>query len=261
MLAGLFASGQLRLTEPAPSRDHSERMLAAAGVALLSTPTDVTMACGQGVAMPLDPVSVPADVSGAAFFIAAASILPGSRLLLPGVGCNPTRTGFGDFLGLSGSLSPTEELGELRSDLIIEAGGDRGEDAGEQMLSGDLIPRLIDEIPVLGVLAAMRSGVTRIREAADLRAKETDRIETTAAMLRELGVRVDTQPDGMDIHGLGGQPFSGGGTVEASGDHRIAMAAAVGALAAEGPVTVRGVDAVDTSFPGFLSTLESVVER
>jgi len=257
MLAGLFASGRLELDEPARSRDHTERMLAAAGIDLLAEPGVVRMDCGQPLRMPGEVIRVPADISAAAFFVVGAYILPGSRLTLPDVGYNETRRGCLEVLS-HGYASTREQLGEERVDLELDNRFGPGEPL---VLSHGLIPRLIDEIPVLAVLAARRPGVSRIRDAAELRAKESDRIKSTSAMLRAFGVPVQTRPDGMDIHGDSDRPLRGGGTIEAMGDHRIAMAAAVGALAADAPVTVRGVEAVDTSFPGFLETLEAVVER
>ena len=258
LLAGLFARGRMGVEEPARSRDHTERMLLAGGVELELLGRAVRMECPQSVCLPPTTLRVPRDVSAAAFFFVAAFLVPGSRIELPGVGHNPTRTGFLDAI-VSISRNSREELGEEVVDLIADQVCD--EPDRPLVLRGADIPRLIDEIPVLAVLAARRRGVSRIRDAADLRAKESDRIKSTAAMLRAFGVQVQTLPDGMDIHGDPDRPLRGGATIDAVGDHRIAMAAAVGALVADAPVTIRSVEAVDTSFPGFLQTLEACVER
>ena len=258
LLAGLFADGRLGLEEPARSRDHTERMLGAAGVELELLGRAIRMRCGQEVRLPTTGLRVPRDVSAAAFFFVAAYLVPGSRIELPGVGHNATRTGFLDAIA-SISRNAREELGEEVVDLVADAAC---HDPDEPLvLRGPTIPRLIDEIPVLAVLAARRRGVSRIRDAADLRAKESDRIKSTAAMLRAFGVDVRTLPDGMDIHGDPERPLRGGCTIDAASDHRVAMAAAVGALAADAPVTITNVQAVDTSFPGFLQTLEACRER
>jgi 3-phosphoshikimate 1-carboxyvinyltransferase len=257
MLAGLFASGRLELDEPALSRDHTERMLAASGVDLFAARGAVRMDCGQPVRVPDVPLRVPADVSAAAFFVVGAYVLPGSQLTLPDVGYNETRRGCLEVLS-HGYASPTEQLGEERVDLRLDNRYGPGEPL---VLRAGIIPRLIDEIPVLAILAARRPGISRIRDAAELRAKESDRIKSTAAMLQAFGVPVRTLPDGMDIHGDPDRPLRGGCTIDAASDHRIAMAAAVGALVADAPVTIRDVEAVETSFPGFLETLEGCCER
>lgn len=258
LLAGLFARGWMGVEEPSSSRDHTERMLAAAGVALDVLGRAVRMECGQPVSLPPGELRVPRDVSAAAFFFVAVFGLPGSRIELPGVGHNETRTGFLDQV-VSIHACPREELGEEVVDLVADSTCDDPD--RPLVLRGADIPRLIDEIPVLAVLASRRRGISRIRDAADLRAKESDRIRSTAAMLQAFGVPVRTLPDGMDIHGDPDRRLRGGGTIDAMGDHRIAMSAAVGALAADAPVTIRSVEAVDTSFPGFLETLEACCER
>ena len=195
---------------------------------------------------------------GTASYFEGAAILPGSELVLPGVGVNPTRTGLLDVLSCSLDSRPAGPLGEEAADLHPASPVDPPP-AFE--LAGALVPRLIDEIPVLGVLAARSNGVSVIRDAADLRAKESDRIESTAQMLRALGVSVEIRPDGLLIEGCPERPLRGGVTIDACGDHRIAMSAAIAALVADAPVRIEGVDAVETSFPGFLSSLESCIER
>ncbi|MCP4870829.1 MAG: 3-phosphoshikimate 1-carboxyvinyltransferase [Proteobacteria bacterium] len=259
MLASLFATGDLAYNADHGSRDHTERLMQACGVTGQFSPGAVRMACGQSIVMPTGELTVPADVSASAFFWVAASILPGSELLLPDVGINPTRRGYLDAVHMLSYRNERTEVGEERADLVVTpppGGWKKPLD-----LYGPIIPALIDEIPILAVFASRLPGVTRVREAADLRAKESDRIRTTAAMLRALGVEVLTRPDGMEITGCPERPLTGGGTIAAEGDHRIAMAGAIGALAADGPVTITGTHGVDTSFPGFLDVLESIVER
>ena len=259
MLASLFATGEMGYTADHGSRDHTERLMRACGVEGTFAPAFVRMACGQSITMPTGDLTVPADVSASAFFWVAGSILEGSELVLPDVGINPTRRGYLDAVRVLSYTNDRTEVGEERADLLVAppiGGWERPLD-----LYGPIIPALIDEIPILAVFASRLPGVTRVREAADLRAKESDRIRTTAAMLRTLGVEVVTRPDGMEITGCPERPLTGGGTIDAEGDHRIAMAGAVGALAADRPVTITGTHGVDTSFPGFLEVLESVVER
>jgi len=259
MLASLFATGELRYNADHGSRDHTERLMEACGVEGLFAPGCVRMRCGQTLAMPEGDLSVPADVSASAFFWVAASILEGSNVLLPDVGINRTRRGYLDAVEVLTYDNRRTEVGEERADLHVRppvGGWQRPLD-----LYGPIIPALIDEIPILAIFASRLPGVTRVREAADLRAKESDRIRTTAAMLRALGVEVRTSHDGMEITGCPERPLTGGGTIDAEGDHRIAMASAVGALAADAPVTITGTHGVDTSFPGFLATLEALVER
>ncbi|MEE2830373.1 MAG: 3-phosphoshikimate 1-carboxyvinyltransferase [Myxococcota bacterium] len=260
LLAGLFAQGRMEVHEPALSRDHSERMLRAAGVLLQELEDGVAMDCGQVVRLPEGRFRVPCDLSASAFFVVAAAILDGAEVVLPELGTNPTRLGYLDLLGGYRFCDLTEELGEERGTLVL---GPEVAENRQQPLSigGATIPRLIDEIPVLAILAARSAGVTRITDAGELRAKESDRIETTAEMIRNFGVEVEVLDDGLVIEGRPNRPLRGGCTIDSHGDHRIAMAAAVGALAADAPVQVTGVEAVETSFPGFLETLESCVER
>jgi 3-phosphoshikimate 1-carboxyvinyltransferase len=260
LLAGLFAEGRLELHEPSLSRDHSERMLRAAGVEIQSFTGGLAMDCGQEVRLPEGRLRVARDLSAAAFFVVAASILDHADLRLPGLGNNPTRSGFLDVLSGHAWSDGVTELGEERGQLYLGASATANR-ARPLHLAGDMIPRLIDEIPILAILAARCPGVSRIEDAGELRAKESDRIETTAAMLRSFGVEVETRPDGMLISGAPDRPFQGGCSIDSAGDHRIAMAAAVGALVADATVEITGVEAVETSFPGFIETLESCVER
>jgi 3-phosphoshikimate 1-carboxyvinyltransferase len=190
----------------------------------------------------------------------AAAICEGSELRLPDVGVNPTRTGLLDALeqvGVPLDCGPAKvSWGEPRSDWTVRSGALR-----PLRIGGAVVPRLIDEIPVLAVLAARCPGVSRFEDVGDLRAKESDRITTTAAMLRAFGVRVEVRDDGFDVHGRPEGPLTGGGVVDACGDHRIAMAAAVAALVADGPTTLQGAGAADTSFPGYFPLLDRCLGR
>ncbi len=259
LLAGLFAQGRTLIHEPHLSRDHSERMLAACGVEVERFDGGVALHGGQRLQAP-ETIAVPGDISAAAFFLVAAALLPGSMLRLRGVGVNPTRTGILDVLAAAGvRIERTGErmqVGEPVADLTVHGG-----ELQSFSVTGALVPRLIDELPVLAVLASRAEGTSTITGAAELRAKESDRIESTAALLRSLGVAVETRADGMSIEGNGGRPFAGGAEVSAAGDHRIAMSAAVAALVATQPIQIDGTDAVETSFPDFFEQLEQCSER
>ena len=199
-------------------------------------------------------VDVPGDLSSAAFFIAAALLTPGSELRIERVGVNPTRTGFLDVLRAMGASvvveGEREASGEPVADVIVRASALRG-----TVITGALIPRMIDEFPILCVLAARAEGETVIDEAQELRVKESDRIAVMAGELRRMGVSVDETPAGMRI--VGPQTFVGA-ECDSHGDHRVAMALAVAALTATEPTTIRDVACVGTSFPGFFELLERV---
>lgn len=251
LLAGLLAEGSTTVSEPALSRDHTERMLTFLGAPLERHGLEVTVAA-VGWARRLEPrdLEVPGDLSSAAFLLGAAALVPGSQVTLRGVGSNPTRTGFIDALrAMEGAveISPAvEKAGEPIADLTARASSLRGTE-----ISGELTVRAIDELPLLAALAAHAGGTTVIAGAAELRVKESDRVQATAAMLRAFGVDVEERPDGLRIAGGGARA----GVVESHGDHRIAMAGAVCALAAPGRTVIRDVDNVATSFPGFASAL------
>ena len=251
LLANLGATGLLRYREPHLSRDHSERMLGAMGMDFVRDDGWLVVAGGQQ--LEARDVDVPGDISSAAFFLVAASIAPGSELLLEHVGLNPTRTGILDALDAMGAdvtvEDPREVSGEPVGDLLVRHAELRG-----ARIDGALIPRLIDEIPVLAVAAACADGETVFADAAELRVKETDRAATTVALLKALDGRADERPDGLVVEG---GPLTGG-HVHAEGDHRIAMAGCVAGLVARGPVTVYEAANVATSFPTFLPLLSSV---
>ena len=244
LFAGLYAQGETHVREPHPTRDYTERMLAAFGYPIACVPGEAAMLGGFRLAA--CDVVVPADFSSAAFFIVAATLVPGSDLLLLRVGMNPRRTGLLHVLRAMGAdivETPSgEQGGEPVSDLRVRHAPLRGIEVPAEHVSD-----MIDEFPVLFVAAACASGTTIVRGAAELRVKESDRIATMASGLRALGIRVDEAPDGAAIHG--GQLR--GGSIDSHGDHRIAMAFAIAAQRADGEVRIGDVANVATSFPGF----------
>jgi 3-phosphoshikimate 1-carboxyvinyltransferase len=256
LLAGLGCGVSVR--EPAQSRDHTERMLRAMGASLHSEDRhteDGWLSLSPSVLSPLD-VDVPGDLSSAAFLLVAAALLPGSELVIRQVGLNPTRTGVLDVLRAMGADLRTENLRqcgeEPMADLVIRHGPLRGVD-----ISGELTVRSLDELVVLSVAAAFAEGTTTISDAAELRVKESDRLARVASGLRALGVELEERPDGLVI--TGGRPSSppgGPAVVDATGDHRVAMAFTVAGLVAPGGVTVQGADSVSSSWPGFFGTID-----
>jgi 3-phosphoshikimate 1-carboxyvinyltransferase len=250
LLAGLWADGPVTVEEPAPSRDHTERMLEGFGARVRAEGLRVTLAPGGELSG--QAVAVPGDVSSAAFFLAAALVAPEARIVLPHVGVNPTRTGLLDVLGHMGArvevaARESREGGEAVADLTVSGGAVRGAEVG-----GALIPRLIDEVPALAVIACIASGTTVIRDAAELRVKESDRIRTIAAELGRMGGRVTERPDGLSIEG--GRALTGA-VVSSGGDHRMAMALVVAGLGARGETVVEDTECIATSFPGFVEAV------
>lgn len=252
LLAGLYAAGETEVVEPTLSRDHTERMLRYFGADIDSFPRGARIRPGNEL-IGAD-VVVPADISSAAFFIVAALLVPGSELLITGVGVNPTRTGILDILWEMGAdiqlLHKREVSGEPVADLLVRSSSLRG-----IQISGDVVPRAIDEFPILSVAASRASGTTTIRDAKELRVKETDRIAAMAVNLGKAGVAVHETEDGMVI--TGSERFCGC-SVDSFGDHRIAMSMLIAGLAAAGSITVSDTDCIATSFPGFLDLFESV---
>lgn len=248
LLAGLYASGATRVTEPAPTRDHTERMLAAFGHAVQRAGGTVTIH-GGGTLHATD-LAVPADISSAAFFMVGATIAPGSDVTLRDVGINPTRVGVIEILRRMGAdltlLNSRDLGGEPVADIRVRSAELRGID-----IPRDLVPLAIDEFPALFVAAANARGRTVLRGAEELRVKESDRIQVMADGLAAIGARAVPTPDGMIIDG----GAYAGGVVESRGDHRIAMAFAMAALAAtgaRGPIIIHDCANVATSFPGFV---------
>jgi 3-phosphoshikimate 1-carboxyvinyltransferase len=252
LLAGLRADGPVTVTEPAPSRDHSEVMLAAFGARLERGERTVTLHPGplRGTA-----VQVPGDISSAAFLLVAGAIVADGQITIEGVGVNPTRTGLLDVLAaMRVPVTSTAESGSGEGERIATLTVASGEPSGTTV-AGALIPRLIDEVPALAVLAARARGVTEIRDAAELRVKESDRIAAVARELGKMGVRVEDRPDGMSIPG--DQRFRGA-SVTSGGDHRMAMALAVAGLVAEGETVIDDVACVQTSFPTFVDLINTL---
>jgi 3-phosphoshikimate 1-carboxyvinyltransferase len=251
LLAGLQAKGRTQVWEPVRSRDHTERMLPAFGVQLEVQGTEVSIEGGQ--ALHACDVTVPGDLSSAAFFIGAALMVPGSELYVRGVGLNPTRTGVLDiFRAMGGKIEQLHErevCGELVGDLLVHSCPLRGVEFTEE-----LVVRAIDEIPIVAMAAAVARGVTTIRGAQELRVKESDRIQALVTGLAALGVRVSELSDGLVIEG--GELR--GGKVHSFDDHRIAMAFSVAGLAGTGEIVLEGMSCVDISFPGFYSLLRDL---
>jgi 3-phosphoshikimate 1-carboxyvinyltransferase len=254
LLAGLVAAGQTRVIEPAPSRDHTERMLAAAGADVRRD--GLTVSVRPAVRLEPGLLAVPADISSAAFFVTAATLVPDSEVVLEGVGVNQTRTGLLTILERMGAAIEESELtgehgGEPTADLVVRSAPLRGTEVG-----GAEIPLAIDELPLVALAACFAEGETVIRDAEELRRKESDRIETVTAALRALGGEVEPTPDGMVVSGGGGLR---GGTISSHGDHRIAMLGAVAGLASAEGVTVEGMEAAAVSYPGFEPDLASLL--
>ncbi|MBM3216903.1 3-phosphoshikimate 1-carboxyvinyltransferase, partial [Candidatus Poribacteria bacterium] len=250
LLAALRAQGSTTVVEPALSRDHTERMLIAFGADVHRDGNSVSLCPGSRLSA--QPLVVPSDLSSAAFFIVAGLLVPNSDLVLQGVGVNETRDGILDALSQMGATIEHEHgrmVGaEPVADVRVTTSGLRGVEFG-----GELIVRMIDEIPILALAASQARGVTIVRDAAELRVKETDRIEAIATELGRIGVEVESRPDGFAIQG---PQTIHGGTCESRGDHRIAMTAAIAGLTARAPVTIHGTDCVGTSFPGFWDLLK-----
>jgi len=255
LLAGLMTEGQTTVTEPALSRDHSERMLKAFGAELSIDPETNSVTITGPARLQGQSVIVPGDISSAAFWLVAAAIVPGSELCIENVGVNPTRTGILEALSMMGAdivlENQREVAGEPVADLRVRYGKLKA-----CKIAGDVIPRLIDEIPILAVAAVFAEGTTVIRDAAELRVKESDRIAVMASELNRMGAKVTELPDGLEI--TGGSTLQGT-DVRSQSDHRIAMSLAVAALNATGTTTIHGAEAAAISYPDFITTLQSVV--
>ena len=255
LFAGLYASGTTRLEEPIQTRDHGELALQAFGARVDRQMREVSIEGGQKL-QAIEAV-VPGDISSSAFFLCAAALFPDSQLLIPGLLLNPTRARLLDFLiglGLRITMSGLEEQhGELIGSLQVEGGALKG-----AKISGGDSAALIDEIPVLAAIAPYTAEGIEIRDARELRVKESDRIASVATNLRLMGAEVEEFDDGLRVSG--GQKLRGA-SLDSFGDHRIAMAFAVAALRAEGETEIRGADAAIISFPEFFETLEGLLER
>ncbi|MCQ5130189.1 3-phosphoshikimate 1-carboxyvinyltransferase [Butyricicoccus faecihominis] len=249
LLAGLYAEGQTTVIEPTPSRDHTERMFRALGVEIETNGNVITLDPPEDLHA-ID-IAVPGDISSAAFFLAAGAIVPGSELTIQGVGVNPTRTGVIDVLRAMGAdITESNHLdgAEPVCDLTVRHSALHGTEIG-----GPIIPRLIDELPVIAVAAAFAKGTTVIRDAAELKVKESNRIAAMVTELVKAGVDIEETADGMIIRG--GKTVRGA-DFATYGDHRIAMSLAVLALAADGASRIADPEVVSISYPGFFDTLD-----
>jgi 3-phosphoshikimate 1-carboxyvinyltransferase len=255
LFAGLLAAGETAVIEPMRTRDHSELALRAFGAEIKQTGDEIKIAGGQK--LHAIEAEIPGDISSAAFFLCAAGLFPGSQLVIENLLMNPTRARLLDILILMGiGISVTqleEQHGELRGTVKVE-----GRDLRGFTIAGADAAALIDEIPVLCAIAAYTSGGAEIRDARELRVKESDRIAAIASNLRAMGAQVEEREDGLKIPG--GQRLHGA-EIDSLGDHRIAMAFAVAALRAEGETQIRGAEAAVISYPEFFDALERVVER
>lgn len=253
LLAGLFAAGKTTIKECQPSRDHTERLLSRMGAEIKSDNGNIYLEPLKGHLTSVD-LRIPGDISSAAYWLVAGAIHPNAKIKIAGCGINPTRTGILDALLAMGANIKKEnqrlEGNEPVADLYVESSQLRAIEIG-----GDIIPRLIDEIPLLAVAACVASGRTVIRDAGELRVKESDRIATTVRELIRLGAEVEELPDGMVIYGRG---HLFGAEVSSHFDHRISMSLAVAGLVAEGETIIHGADVADISYPGFWAELEKL---
>ena len=254
LLAGLYCNGVTTVIEPAKSRDHTERMLKARGADIQVSDLEVSI---NGIATlnPMD-ITVPGDLSSAAFFVVAGLILPRSELLLKNTGINPTRSGLIDILTLMGADIRIENerliSGEPVADLSVKHSSLKGIDIG-----GDLVLKAIDEFPILCVAAAKARGTTKITGARELRVKESDRIASMASELKKMGVKVDELEDGLIIEG---REDLNPANIQSYGDHRVAMSMIIAGMTASGDTTVDDTDCVNTSFPRFMEMIEKLLQ-
>jgi 3-phosphoshikimate 1-carboxyvinyltransferase len=257
LLATLFADGETRVHELQPTRDHTERLLTAMGVPVDVDGLTITLA-GSGTHGPelhAQNFEIPGDFSSCCFWLAAAAMAPGNSVLIESVGLNPRRTGFLDVLRRMGAdvtiESDSNAQGEPVGTVRVEGGGLEGTEVG-----GDEIGSLIDELPLVAVLAACARGKTVIRDADELRKKESDRIDAVSRNLEAMGVDVAERPDGLVIHHA--DRLRGGVEIDSRGDHRIAMAFTVLALLAEAEISIRDIECIQTSYPEFWDHFEQL---
>ncbi len=257
LLAGLYASGTTSVTEPVRTRDHTELALAEFGASIRTNGATIRIDCGTR--LQARPLAVPGDISSAAFFLTAALVLPGSSLLITGCGLNPTRTAILDVLATMGApislVNVGMHHGELAGDISIRhaplAGG---------VISGPLVAQLIDELPILATLGPYTEQGIEIRDARELRVKESDRIAALAENLRHMGAKVEEFPDGLRVEGKSAGKLRGA-EIDPRGDHRIAMAFAMASLGAEGKSVIRDSACAAVSYPAFFATLDQLLER
>ncbi|MDN3016711.1 3-phosphoshikimate 1-carboxyvinyltransferase [Paenibacillus sp. BSR1-1] len=252
ILAGLQAEGITQIIEPSETRDHTERMIRQFGGVIDKENKIITVKGGQKLTGAT--IHVPGDISSAAFFLVAGAIVPGSEIVLKNVGLNPTRTGIIEVLKNMGAdleiISDESDSFEPAGDLVIRTSSLKG-----TVIEGDLIPRLIDEIPIIALLATQAVGKTIIKDAEELKVKETNRIDTVVNELKKLGASIEATDDGMIINGKSNLH---GGTVSSHGDHRIGMMLAIAALVSDGEVFLENPEAIAVSYPNFFEHLKSL---
>ncbi|MBD2136956.1 3-phosphoshikimate 1-carboxyvinyltransferase [Anabaena sp. FACHB-1237] len=255
LLAGLNTQGDTTVTEPALSRDHSERMLKAFGARISTDPETKSVTVTGGAKLYGQSVIVPGDISSAAFWLVAGAIVPNSNLLVENVGVNPTRTGILEALAMMEADIQLENEREVAGEPVADIRV-RSSALKSCTIAGDIIPRLIDEIPILAVAATFASGTTIIKDAEELRVKESDRITVMAQQLNKMGAKVNELPDGMEI--IGGTPLTGT-EVDSYTDHRIAMSLAIAALNSTDTTTIQRAEAAAISYPNFTNTLKEII--
>lgn len=264
LLAGLNADGLTTVSEPHKSRDHTERMLEYFGAQVMSTGTSVSLLGKDSLKMMSGrEIQVPGDISSAAFYMVAGAILSDAQLKVLKVGINPTRDGIIEVLdkmNVDHDIYQSENYGfEPVADIMV-----RSSNPQAMVIDGEIIPRLIDEIPVISILAAQAEGQTIIKDAAELKVKESNRIRSTVNMLKALGVEVEETDDGMIIEGRNTKPFDPDldeVVIDSHGDHRLAMSAAIAALHCTKPVRILKTEFVNTSFPDFFDILDNIKEK
>jgi 3-phosphoshikimate 1-carboxyvinyltransferase len=256
LLAGLYASGETAVVEPLPTRDHTERLLRAAGATVTRRGNRVSIRPVDR--LQIERIDVPGDVSSAAPFVLAATLLSGSELILRGVGVNPARTGFLDILERMGARISTFNRRLVSGEPVADLDVTHAELVATEITPAE-VPGMIDELPLFCLAAAMAHGTSRVRGAGELRQKESDRIETVTTALRAIGLHVAATRDGFRIRGVPARPR--GGTIDAGGDHRIAILGAVTGLVSREGVHVRGAESAAVSFPGFFELLDSLAQR
>ncbi|MFL6558102.1 MAG: 3-phosphoshikimate 1-carboxyvinyltransferase, partial [Bacillus sp. (in: firmicutes)] len=254
ILAGLQADGQSVIIEPEETRDHTERMIIKFGGEIHKDNQKIIVKGGQKLTAAT--IHVPGDISSAAFFLVAGAIIPDSEIVLKNVGLNPTRTGIIEVMKKMGAdleiLQDDESSFEPIGDLIIKTSSLKG-----TVIEGDLIPKLIDEIPIIALLATQAEGTTIIKDAEELKVKETNRIDTVVQELKELGASIEATEDGMIIHG---KSKLSGGTVSSHGDHRIGMMLAIASLLCGEKTELENPEAIAVSYPNFFDHLNSLIK-
>lgn len=254
LIAGIHATGETTVVQPAESRDHTERMMHAMGADITIDGRRISVRRSALSAMD---VAVPGDISGAAFWLVAACVHPNARLTIHNVGINPTRAGVLDALRSMGANMQIKNVREIGDEPVADIVAESSQLHGIE-IAGDAVPKAIDELPALALAASLASGTTTIRDAKELRIKESDRITATVAGLSSLGADIEERPDGMTIRGV---DRLHGAPCDSAGDHRIAMTMAVAGLTATGETTIAGAEAVDVSYPGFWRTLDSLTPQ